>query len=408
MTVSLWVIAIPVLVVAYLYFVRRHFLSWQLALVSLIPAIWLVAAWRTGHLRGNWRAHSLRRLNASLGPAVDAKILPRHHLCTRRGEVTGIEIWSHTGWSHDQTIASVDKILAAYRLPTDVERTVTAHAHGHITVRLDALVPTPPAFEATVDQLRTWVSASTGLTLGLSAKGPVMWDPRKVPHLLVVGVTGSGKSVTGYSLVAQAILAEYQVVAVDPKRLDLAWLTAYGVQPAITPEQSAAAFAFTEAEMERRLDECKAAGVQNVRDLPTPPAPVLVVVEEAAELLETGNKPTKDSPGLPSWLSRADCLERITSLARLGRAADIHLLLLAQRPDASILTGQLRSQLSARVVVQDAGGPEAMRMVGLSADEAETFAASGPRPGRFVATFGSGWTVGQAPYVSMETLKSLR
>ena len=405
---SLWAISLPILAFGVLYLDRRHLAIWQLSLLSLLPVIWLVVAWRTGHLTGNWRAHVLRRRVAALASSVDAKALPPHRVLTRRGKVIGVEMTGHIGWSHDQLIAAVDDILAAYRLPADEERSVESHALGHITVRLVAPVSIPDSFEADAEQLHVWATNSDALTLGYGVAGLIVWQPVKVPHLLVVGVTGSGKSVLGYSLTAQAMLAGYQIVAIDPKQLDLAWLRKYKVQTAVTPEAAGKALEFVRDEMQRRLGACADANVTHVHDLPSPPTPVLVTVDEAAELLDAGNKPAKDAPGMSEWLARTECLDLVRTIARLGRAADIHLLLLAQRPDASILSGQLRSQLSARVVVQDAGGPEAMRMVGLEGEAADAFRAASPRPGRFSATFGAEWTIGQAPLVSMETLGSLQ
>lgn len=409
MAVSLWVIAVPVVFAAYLYFERAHIPTWQLALASILPVAWLILAARTGHLRGNWRMHHLRRTEASLQEHVKAKALPRYKVLHRRGKITGFELHAHIGWNHEQLIASIDDILTAYQLPPDVERDIISHAHGHVTVLLSTPVPIPDSYQINVDGLRALANESDGLTLGVGADGPISWNPQFAAHMLLVGVTGSGKSVLGYSLTAQAMLQGYKIIAIDPKRLDMAWLAAHAYRPATTPEESAGVLAGTEREMERRLDACQVAGVSHVRDLPTPPQPVLVVVEEAAELLDAGSKPAKDAPGMPEWVARSECLESIKSLARLGRAADVHLLLLAQRADASVLSGQLRSQLAAHVVVRDAGGPEAMKMVGLTAEEAEAFTASGPQSGRFIASFGAGtgWTVGQAPFVSMETLRSL-
>jgi len=405
---SLWAFSVPLLFVVYLYFISTSLPIWKLALLSILPVAFLVLVHRTGHLVGNWRAHRLRRVEQHFRAHVVAQTLPRYKVLHRRGGITGIELWGHVGWNHEQLIASVGDILSAYGLPANVERTVISHAHGHITVKLSAPIPIPDSYEASAEQLRAWASDSESLTLGVGAEGPVRWDPQDAAHMLIVGVTGSGKSVLGYSLIAQAFVQGYKVIGIDPKRLDMAWLANGISKPATTPEESARVLAGTEGEMERRLDACQAAGVTHVRELPNPPQPVLVVVEEAAELLDAGSKPAKDAPGMPEWVARSECLESIKSLARLGRAADIHLLLLAQRADASVLSGQLRSQLAAHVVVQDAGGPEAMKMVGLSSEEAEAFSITNPAPGRFIATLGVGsWVVGQAPFVSMDTLRSL-
>lgn len=406
--ISLWAWTLPLLVALYVYARASVWVWWELTLASLVSVAYLVVMYRSGHLVGNWRAHRVRLQLRSAREHVEATRLPRHNVMTQRGRIIGFDVQAHPGWDHEQTMVSVADLLAFYRLSADVETVVTPKRKGHLDVRLVQPVPLPEYIEADVADLTAWAQRGDGFVLGFGRSGPIVLDLTTTPHVMIVGQTGTGKSVVGYSLIAQAILAGWAIVAVDPKRLDLAWLTTYGVTPLVTAEQAATALGVSVEAMEQRLDRCRDAGVSHVRELPEPPRPVLIVVEEATELLDAGPKPPKDSPGLSAWQARVNVLESVTSLARLGRAVDIHLLLMAQRPDASILSGQLRSQLAGRVVVGDAGGPEANRMVEMPAEVAERWEASARPKGRFVARLAGKWVMGQAPFVSMDTLRSLR
>lgn len=405
--ISLWAFSVPVIAGFVIYARSTVWSWWQLVIASLLPVVWLIALYQTGHLHGCWRAHRLRGLLRAAREHVVSQTLPRHRPLTTRGRIVGFDVQGHPGWNHAQVLASVADLLAFYHLPPDVQVTTTARSHGHVEVLLNHSIPLPEQFEMDAAELGAWASEQDGLVLGRGAAALVVIRPTESPHLLIIGQTGTGKSVLGYSLTAQALLKGWRVVAVDPKQLDLAWLSNYGVTPATTPEAASLALAELKDEMDNRMTACRDAGVSHVRDLSTPLQPVLVVVEEAAELADVGSKPPKDSPALPAWQARSECLEYITSIARLGRAADIHLLLMAQRPDAAILGGQLRSQLGARVIVSNAGDRQATQMVGLAGDDLDRWLESERPPGRFVVTTGSDWVVGQAPYVSMRTLRNL-
>lgn len=405
--ISLWAWSVPVLAVIVTHGYSSAWSWWQLTLASLAPVVWLAVMYRAGHLTGNFRAHRVRRQLRSAREHVASKTLLRHNVLTPRGRIVGFDIQAHPGWDHEQTLASVVDLLASYRLPPDAEMTTTPRSHGHVEVRLSQPIPLPQSYAADVADLTLSSQRGDGFVVGVGPRGLVIWEPPRTPHLLVMGRTGQGESVFAYSIVAQALLAGWQILGIDPKRLDLAWLSSCRLTPAVTVDQASSRLGDVCSHTMMRLDGCPTTSVSHVRDLPHPPRPFLVVIGEAAELLDAGSRPPKDSPGLPAWQARTECLEYVTSIARLGRAADVHLLLMAQRPDAAILGGQLRSQLAGRVIVGDAGGPEANRMAGLSGDVAERWESSERPPGRFVAMFGGDWVIGQAPYVSMTTLRSL-
>jgi S-DNA-T family DNA segregation ATPase FtsK/SpoIIIE len=216
--------------------------------------------------------------------------------------------------------------------------------------------------------------AESPLTLALGADiagAPVVTDLGAMPHLLVAGTTGAGKSVgiNGMllSLVYKASPEEVRLILVDPKMLELSVYDGipHLLAPVVTDMSEAAnAFKWCIAEMERRFSLMAHVGVrslsafnQRVRDareagdpLRGPstdgihegpelePQPwIVVVVDELADLMMVAGKQVEES---------------ITRLAQKARAAGIHLVLATQRPSVDVLTGLIKANIPARIAFQ--------------------------------------------------------
>ena len=187
----------------------------------------------------------------------------------------------------------------------------------------------------------------------------------RLPHLLVAGSTGSGKSVSINSMICNILLRatpdEVKFLLIDPKMLEL---SAYDgiphlLLPVVTnPKDAAIALKWVVEEMERRYVMMAEKGLRNIekynqkvrearyeqvlepgeQEASTKPMPyVLVVIDELADLMIVSGREVEES---------------ITRLAQMARAAGIHLILATQRPSVDVLTGLIKVNFPARISFQ--------------------------------------------------------
>ncbi len=229
------------------------------------------------------------------------------------------------------------------------------------------------------------------LALGKDTTGkPMITDLARMPHLLIAGATGTGKSVCLnaiiISLLYQATPDEVRLLLIDPKRIEL---TAYEgiphlLHPVVTDSKKAnIGLKWAVAEMERRYELLSLKGVRSIERynqmvlkakkskprLKTPPPTgeseeaeeqllpyLIVIIDELADLMIVASR---------------DVEESIIRLAQMARAAGIHLILATQRPSVDVLTGIIKANISARISFQvssrtdsrtilDANGAEAL------------------------------------------------
>jgi S-DNA-T family DNA segregation ATPase FtsK/SpoIIIE len=188
------------------------------------------------------------------------------------------------------------------------------------------------------------------LALGKDILGhPTVTDLAQIPHLLIAGATGSGKSVglNGMicSMLFNATPDEVKFIMIDPKMLELSVYDGipHLIAPVVThPKKAAAALHWAVQEMERRYRLLAEHGVRGIdgfnqahpeRRLPY----IVVVIDELADLM---------------LVARRDVEDALTRLAQMARAAGIHLLVATQRPSVDVLTGIIKANFPARISFQ--------------------------------------------------------
>jgi len=191
------------------------------------------------------------------------------------------------------------------------------------------------------------------LALGKTTAGrPFVVDLAKMPHLLVAGATGSGKSVCINVLITSLLyrLHPYQVrfVFIDPKMLELSVYTGipHMGRPVVTkPKRAEKVLADAVVEMESRYRKLANASVRSIQDFnkkqaePEDRLPyILIFVDELADLM------------MSSTSSKTELL--ITRLAQMSRAVGIHLVLATQRPSVDVITGLIKANFPARIAFQ--------------------------------------------------------
>ncbi|MBN1914116.1 MAG: DNA translocase FtsK [Candidatus Omnitrophica bacterium] len=188
-------------------------------------------------------------------------------------------------------------------------------------------------------------SRNLSLALGKDITGqPIITDLSGMPHLLIAGTTGSGKTVCVNSLILSLLYkrapAELKFLMVDPKMVELAPFNGipHLICPVVTDAKKAAvALNWVVNEMEERYQLLAKAGVRNIESYNEKQEKIpyiVVIIDELADLMV---------------VSRDQIENAITRLAQLSRAVGIHLILATQRPSVDVITGVIKANFPARI-----------------------------------------------------------
>jgi hypothetical protein len=195
-----------------------------------------------------------------------------------------------------------------------------------------------------------WNEFPLGKTFG---DEEVVWDVATLPHILVAGTTGSGKSVTQRTILLHAMQSpDWRVLLIDPKQVELSQYPGHPnvLKLATEIEEAFALIQQLEQEMMNRYARMKESGVNYFKSLATVPPAILLMVDEVFALLEITAGASRTDPIIKEQNEmKAAMTLLVGKIARLGRAAGIHMVLATQRPDAKVLPGEVKANLDARI-----------------------------------------------------------
>jgi len=201
-------------------------------------------------------------------------------------------------------------------------------------------------------------SGPLGFVLGRDVSGePNFANIEKMPHMLIAGSTGSGKSILVHSILVSLLFknspATLKLILIDPKRVELSVYDGipHLVSPVITENKKAlGVFRWAIHEMERRYELLQKAGSRDIKsynathaagggnaDGDEPLPSILIAIDELADLMSSYGRDVEGS---------------IVRLAQMARATGIHLLVATQRPSVEVITGLIKANIPARVALQ--------------------------------------------------------
>ena len=212
------------------------------------------------------------------------------------------------------------------------------------------------------------VKSKLALALGRDVAGePMAIDLEKMPHMLIAGATGSGKSVCINSIIASLLFnnapSDLRLLLVDPKRVEL---TNYNgiphlLSPVVTEvDKTVSALKWTVWEMERRYQMFSDQGKRNISAYNMSPGSegklpyIVVVIDELADLMATSAKEVEAS---------------IVRISQMARATGIHLIVATQRPSVDVLTGLIKANITSRIAFAAASQVDSRTILDLSGAE---------------------------------------
>ncbi len=279
-----------------------------------------------------------------------------------------------------EKIASLDKNIALGMRAQSVRILAPIPGKAAVGVEVPNQNPTPVGMREILES-EDWSSAKAELpiALGKDVSGkPLISDLTKMPHLLIAGATGSGKSVCINSIVCSILFSaspkNVRLIMVDPKVVELKVFNSlpHMLIPVVTePKKVPAALKWLLGEMEQRYQVFAKVNVRNIVGFNTrkKPAAAETLLASDAQSSLTGVDPlAADDIEIPERLpyivaiideladlmmiAPAEIETSIARLAQLARAAGIHLIIATQRPSVNVITGVIKANLPSRIAFQ--------------------------------------------------------
>jgi DNA segregation ATPase FtsK/SpoIIIE, S-DNA-T family len=264
----------------------------------------------------------------------------------------GVKYGKITGLADDLCLAMQAESVLIDRIPGKSTVGIQIPNHTREQISLRELLQSE-MYQRSVSKLT--------LALGKTIHGePYMTDLATMPHLLIAGSTGTGKSVAINSMLSSILFRatpdEVRLIMIDPKRVELGMYEdiPHLMTPVVVdPKQAVNALRWAVKEMEERYKKLAKAGVRNIEqfnrnaahqandksaaeseELLLPLPYIVVVIDELADLM---------------MVARGDVEESIARLAQMARAVGVHLLLATQRPSVDVITGLIKANLPSRI-----------------------------------------------------------
>ena len=210
-------------------------------------------------------------------------------------------------------------------------------------------------------------SGNLVFALGRDVSGePVFVDLEKMPHLLIAGATGSGKSVCIHAIITSFLYKNspenLRMILIDPKRVELNLYEGlpHLISPVVTESKKAiGVFRWAISEMERRYELLQQAGARDIKSFNSNKnneslSYLVIVVDELADLMANFGREVEGS---------------IVRLAQMARATGIHLILSTQRPSVDVLTGLIKANITARIALQVASQVDSRTILDMAGAE---------------------------------------
>ncbi|MBQ6302607.1 MAG: DNA translocase FtsK 4TM domain-containing protein [Clostridiales bacterium] len=289
------------------------------------------------------KAHKLEDALKSFG--ISAEVVN----ITHGPSITRFELTLETGTKVSRVTGLQDDImLAMAAISIRIEAPIPGKSAIGIEIPND--VPTAVQLRGLVETKDFKASTPLTVALGRDIPGrPIYCDLAKMPHLMIAGSTGSGKSVCINSILTSILVhsspEEVRMILVDPKVVELSVYNGvpHLIMPVITdPKKAAGALNWAVMEMQRRYKLFEEGQVRDIKGFnekykngPEEHLPlILIVIDELAELMMVAAKEVE------TYISR---------LAALARAAGIHLLIATQRPSVDVITGVIKANIGSRI-----------------------------------------------------------
>lgn len=202
---------------------------------------------------------------------------------------------------------------------------------------------------------------------GRNVSGEPVWcDIARMPHLLIAGATGSGKSIAIHSLLLSLLFKNspemLRFILIDPKRVEL---SIYGgiphlLAPVITENKKAiGALRWAITEMERRYEILQGAGCRDIKSYnkshrESPLHYIVIVIDELADLMASYGREVEGS---------------IIRIAQMARATGIHLIVSTQRPSVEVITGLIKANITSRIALQVASQVDSRTIIDMAGAE---------------------------------------